>query len=263
DRVRDRPQLKRVTASSSIHAQPISAAERRAAGRAARERLKRSDLASWERAGATNPVAIISAQNETRLPELLPIRQSRMAESRWAYYRGAAAVMAADLAPRADPGLTVQLGGDAHILNFGLWATPERRLSFDLRDFDETLPGPFEWDVSRLVASIVVLARETGVTASDAEEAVARCLQTYRDRIGYFAKAGPLEIWYDLISAQRFVALFAPEEQEQISSHIERQAGRRTSAGAARKLTQRVRGRLRIIADPPLPVRLQANQPTL
>lgn len=180
-----------------------------------------------------------------------------MAESPWAYYRGAAAVMAADLASRADTGLIVQLGGDAHILNFGMWATPERRLSFDLRDFDETLPGPFEWDVSRLVASIVVLARETGVKASDAERAVAQCLQTYRDRIAYFARARQLDIWYDLISARQFVALFAPEEQEQISVHIERTAGRRTNVGAARKLTERVQGRLRITEDPPLRVRLQ------
>ena len=255
--------MKRGSASSSIHAQLPSAAERRAAGRAARERLKRNELASWERTDAANPVAIISGQNEIRLAELVPLRHSRMAESPWAYYRGAAAVMAADLASRPDTGLTVQLCGDAHILNFGLWATPERRLSFDLRDFDETLPGPFEWDVSRLVASIVVLARETGLKASVAEQAVARCLQTYRDRIGHYAEAKQLDIWYDLITAQQFVALFAPEEQEQVSSQIERKARRRTSAGAVRKLTERVRGHLRIIEDPPLRVRLQADQPAL
>jgi uncharacterized protein (DUF2252 family) len=255
--------LKRGPASASIHARLPSAAERRAAGRAAREQLKRSELAAWERTGATNSVAIISAQNEIRLAELLPIRHSRMAESPWAYYRGAAAVMAADLASRADTGLTVQLGGDAHILNFGLWATPERRLSFDLRDFDETLTGPFEWDVSRLVASIVVLARETGLKESLAEQAVARCLQTYRERIGHYAKAGQLDIWYDLITAQTLVALFAPEEQERVSSHIEREARRRTSAGAVRKLTRRVRGQLQITEDPPRRIRLEANEPAL
>jgi uncharacterized protein (DUF2252 family) len=255
--------LKRGAASSSIHAQLPSAAERRAAGRAARERLKRNELADWERTAATNPVAIISAQNDIRLAELLPIRHSRMAESPWAYFRGAAAVMAGDLASRADTGLIVQLGGDAHILNFGLWATPERRLSFDLRDFDETLPGPFEWDVSRLVTSIVVLARETGLKESVAEQAVARCLETYRDRIGHYAKARQLAIWYDLITAQQFVSLFAPEEQEQVSSHIERKARRRTSAGAVRKLTTRVRGQLQITEDPPLRVRLQADGPAL
>ena len=206
---------------------------------------------------------MISAQNDLRLAELLPIRHARMATSPWAYYRGAAAVMAADLASRADTGLTVQLCGDAHILNFGLWATPERRLSFDLRDFDETLPGPFEWDVSRLVASIVVLARESGLKASVADEAVARCLQTYRDRIGRYARARQMDIWYDLIGARQFVELFAPEDQEQVSSHIERKARRRTSAGAVGKLTKRVRGHLRIIEDPPLRVRLQSNEPAL
>jgi uncharacterized protein (DUF2252 family) len=255
--------LKRGAAPLSIHAQLPSVAERQAAGRAARERLKRNELAGWERTDATNPVAIISAQNEIRLAELLPLRHSRMAESPWAYYRGAAAVMAADLASRADTGLTVQLGGDAHILNFGLWATPERRLSFDLRDFDETLPGPFEWDVSRLVASIVVLAREIGLKAGVAEQAVAGCLRTYRDRIGYYATARQLDIWYSLITAQKLVSLFAPEEQEQVSSHIERKARRRTSAGAVRKITERVRGDLRITEDPPRRVRLQANEPAL
>ncbi|MGN6168302.1 MAG: DUF2252 domain-containing protein [Solirubrobacteraceae bacterium] len=255
--------MKRGTASSSIHAQLPSAAERRAAGRAARERLKRNELATWRRTDATNPVAIISAQNAIRLAELLPIRHSRMAESPWAYYRGAAAVMAADLASRPNTGLTVQLGGDAHVLNFGLWATPERRLSFDLRDFDETLAGPFEWDLSRLVASIVVLARETGLKESVAEKAVARCLQTYRDRIGYYVEAKQLDIWYDLITVQRLVGLFAPEEQEQISSRIERTARRQTSAGRVRKLTESVRGHLQITEDPPRRVHLQANDPVL
>jgi uncharacterized protein (DUF2252 family) len=249
--------------SQSVHVQLPSAAERRVAGRAARERVKRGELARWERTDQTDPLAPLSAQNAIRLPELLPLRHSRMAGSPWAFYRGAAAVMAADLASRPGTGLTVQLCGDAHVLNFGLWATPERQLSFDLRDFDETLPGPFEWDVSRLVASIVVLAREHGLKSNTAERAVARCLRTYRDRIGQYAGAKQLDIWYDLITAQQFIALFAPEEQEQVSSHIERKARRRTSAGAVRKLTERVDGHLRIVDDPPLRVRLQADELTL
>ncbi len=208
-------------------------------------------------------MAVISAQNAIRLRELLPIRHSRMAMSPWAFYRGAAAVMAADLDTRADTGLTVQLCGDAHVLNFGLWATPERQLSFDLRDFDETVPGPFEYDVSRLVASIVVLAREFGLNAKVAEQAVARCLQTYRDRIAHYARARQLDIWYDLITAQQFIALFAAEEHEQISAHIERKAQRRTSAGAARKLTERIDGHLQITDDPPLRVRLPVDEPAL
>jgi uncharacterized protein (DUF2252 family) len=251
------------TPLQSVHAQLPSSAQRRATGRAARERRKRAELAGWERADATDPLALISAQNAIRLPELLPLRYSRMATSPWNFYRGAAAVMAADLASRADTGLTVQLCGDAHVLNFGLWATPERQLSFDLRDFDETLEGPFEWDVSRLVASIVVLAREYGLEMNVAERAVARCLQTYRARITEYASAKQLDIWYDLITAQRFVALFAPEDQEQVSSHIQRKARRRTSAGAVRKLTERVDGHLRILDDPPLRVRLHAGETAL
>src|SRR6201999_753653 len=117
------------------------------------------------------PLGTIVAQNATRVPELPPTRHYRMAASPWNYYRGAAAVMAADLAAEPDSGLTVQLGGDAHVLNFGLWATPERNLAFDLRDFDETHPGPFEWDVKRFAVSLVVAARENGIGRSAADAA--------------------------------------------------------------------------------------------
>src|ERR1700727_3156751 len=135
--------------------------ERRASGKAARKRTPRSALASWaEDDRGHDALQTILAQDAIRVPELVSIRHYRMAVSPWNYYRGAAAVMAADLASQPDSGLTVQLGGDAHVLNFGLWATPERQLAFDLRDFDETLPGPFEWDVLRLAASIIVLARD-------------------------------------------------------------------------------------------------------
>ncbi|MDD0857864.1 DUF2252 family protein [Arthrobacter alpinus] len=138
----------------------ISFQDRVAQGLAAREQIKPSALGTWN-PGTRGHDALetILAQGAIRQTDLLPLRHGRMAASPWTYYRGAAAVAAADLGSRPNSGLTVQLCGDAHILNFGLWATPERNLSFDLRDFDETLPGPFEWDVSRLVASIVVLAR--------------------------------------------------------------------------------------------------------
>jgi len=191
-----------------------------------------------------------------RLADLVAIRYGRMAAGPWSFYRGAAVVMASDLASRPDTGLTVQLCGDAHLLNFGLWATPERQLSFDLRDFDETLPGPFEWDVSRLVASIVVLARDTGLKESTAEQAVADCLRAYRRRIADYAQSKQLDIWYDLITAGQLVGLYKPAEQEQVWAHIKRKARRRTSAGAARKLTETVGGQIRITEDPPLRVRL-------
>ena len=131
------------------------------------ERVPRSDLGKWDPTlREFDVVGTLAAQNARRLRYLVPIRWGRMATSPWTFYRGAAAVMAADLATRPHTGINVQLCGDAHVLNFGLWATPERNLSFDLRDFDETLPGPFEWDVSRLVASLVVLARDNGVDAA-------------------------------------------------------------------------------------------------
>jgi hypothetical protein len=130
--------------------------ERAGEGRSARKVVPRRALADWNPAGrGHDALATILGQNEFRAPDLIPIRHGRMAASPWTYFRGAAAVMAANFASTPNTGITVQLCGDAHVLNFGLWKTPERNLSFDLRDFDETLPGPFEWDVKRLVASLV------------------------------------------------------------------------------------------------------------
>jgi uncharacterized protein (DUF2252 family) len=195
---------------------------------------------------------MLLAQNAIRAEDLLPIRNGRMAATAWTYYRGAAAVMAADLGSRTHSGLTVQLCGDAHLLNFGLWATPERNLSFDLRDFDETLPGPFEWDVARLVASIVVLGRTYGVPADAAEDAVAACLRTYRERMGGYSTARWLDIWYDLIAVDQFLGVFVEPDQIRAAVHIERKARKRTHQGAFRKLTEHRNGRLRITEDPPI-----------
>ena len=169
---------------------------------------------------------------------------ARMAISPWTYYRGAAAVMAADLAGSAHTGLAVQLCGDAHVLNFGLWATPERQLSFDLRDFDETLRGPFEWDVKRYLASLVVLARDNGLP--EAHRPASGPVRTaYLPRRGSRTTRRPaiLEIWYDLITADDLLQVFEPEERERVSARLDKRARRRTSAGAARKLTRVVDGR--------------------
>jgi uncharacterized protein (DUF2252 family) len=225
---------------------------RRAVGRAARERAPRRDLGRWDTDTTRDAVALLLAQNTIRAEDLLPVRNGRMAASPWTYYRGAAAVMAADLGSRPDSGLTVQLCGDAHLLNFGLWATPERNLSFDLRDFDETLPGPFEWDVARLVASIVVLARTYGVGADRAEEAVAACLRAYRERMTAYTTARWLDIWYDLIAVDQFLDVFADPDKIRAAAHIERKARKRTHRGAFKKLTEIRDGHLRITEDPPI-----------
>ena len=242
-----------ITGSPSLPGRSRDRRSRRLEGLAARERAPRRDLGRWDTlARPRDALAVLLGQNAIRAEDLLPIRHARMATTPWTYYRGAAAVMATDLGSFPHSGLTVQLCGDAHLLNFGLWATPERNLSFDLRDFDETLPGPFEWDVARLVASIVVLARTYGVPARRADEAVAACLRAYRERMTDYTTAGWLDIWYDLIAVDRFLGVFSEADQIRAVAHIRRKARKRTHGGAFKKLTEYRGGHLRITEDPPV-----------
>jgi len=223
--------------------------------------VRRGALGYWaEDDRGQDALETILAQSRLRVPELIPIRHQRMAVSAWNYYRGAAAVMAADLASQPSSGLMVQLCGDAHILNFGLWATPERNLSFDLRDFDETLPGPFEWDVKRFAASIVVAARENRVKPSRAATAVTAGIGAYCRRIRRYAAMPELDIWYDSRHVDNLVSYFEPADRGRVSIHIERQRSRRTSRGAFAKLTSMVHGRPRITEDPPLRVTMSDSE---
>ena len=169
-----------------------------------------------------------------------------MALSPWNFYRGAAAVMAADLASRPHSRIEVQLCGDAHVLNFGLWATPERNLNFDLRDFDETLPGPFEWDVARLAASLVVAARENGVKPAKADAAVTAAVDAYRNRMRYYSTLPLLDIWYEGTRFDQFIDYFEPADRGQVQVQFEKKKETRTSRGAFEKLTTERRGRARI-----------------
>jgi len=211
---------------------PATEEERRGSGRAARQRVSRSVLGYWsEDDRERDALETILAQNQLRVPELVPIRHQRMAVSAWNYYRGAAAVMAADLASRPSSGLTVQLCGDAHMLNFGLWATPERNLSFDLRDFDETLPGPFEWDVKRFAASVVVAARENRLGPAKAAAAVTAGVEAYCQRIRRYAAMPELDIWYDGMHVDTLVGYFEPADRGRVSTHIDRGSKRRTNRG--------------------------------
>src|SRR5215472_13158091 len=177
-----------------------------------------------------------------------------MAASAWNYYRGAAAVMAADLASQPDSGLMVQLCGDAHVLNFGLWATPERNLSFDLRDFDETLPGPFEWDIKRFATSLVVAARENLITPARAAAAVTAGVRAYCRRMRRYTTMPELDIWYDGTRVDSLINYFEPADRGRVSIHIEKRRERRTSRGAFAKLTMMANGRPRITAEPPIRV---------
>jgi uncharacterized protein (DUF2252 family) len=232
-------------------------AERRAAGRAGRKRARRGALGHWtEEDRGHDALQTVLAQNSIRVPELLPVRHYRMAVSPWNYYRGAAAVMAADLASQPDSGLTVQLGGDAHVLNFGLWATPERELAFDLRDFDETHPGPFEWDVKRFAASLVVAARQNGAGRATADAAVTAGLEAYRRRMRSYRDVPELDIWYDATRVEALIGYFEPADRDQVKVYIDRKRKRRTSRRAFTKLTEMAHGRPRITEDPPLRVDL-------
>lgn len=242
----------------SVMAAPPSPGDRYAIGRAARERLPLETLGVWDASMRNHDAfATVVEQNAARVPSLVPIRMERMSASPWSYYRGAAAVMAADLAVLGHTGIEVQMCGDAHVLNFGLWATPERQLSFDLRDFDENLRGPFEWDLKRYLASLAVLAHDIGLPESTARKAVRGALHAYRDRISRYAAASELYIWYDLVTSDQLLQnLFEPEEREDASARLRKRARRRTHAGAAPKLIQVIDGHLRIVDNPPRRTRL-------
>jgi uncharacterized protein (DUF2252 family) len=250
-----------VPSSAALHDLSATTDERRAAGKAARATLPRRAHGHWDEAErGHDPLETVLAQNKTRVAELLPLRHQRMAASPWNYYRGAAAVMAADLASQPSTGLLVQLCGDAHVLNFGLWATPERNLMFDLRDFDETLPGPFEWDVKRLAASLIVAARENGVKPRTADAAMAAAVGAYRDRMRRYTDMPELDIWYDGMHVDSWISDFEPADRGRVSVYIEKKQKRRTSRGAFAKLTTMAHGRPRITEDPPIRVAIDDDE---
>src|SRR3954468_1125797 len=174
-----------------------TSAQRSATGKAARAAVSRSSLAEWEPApGRRDPVDVLEEQAQTRVPELVPIRYGRMLVSPFTFYRGAAALMAADLASLPRTGLRVQLCGDAHLSNFGAFAAPDRRLTFSVNDFDETLPGPFEWDLKRLVASCAVAGRDRGFNAPQRRDANLAAARAYRKAMREFASMRALDLWY-------------------------------------------------------------------
>ena len=177
--------------------------ERKARGKAARMQVGPSGHAGWEPAtDRPDPVALIEEQNATRDPDLVPVRHGRMMVSPFTFYRGAAKIMAADLEETPTAGLNVQLCGDAHLSNFGVFASPERTLLFDLNDFDETLPGPFEYDVKRMAASFTIAARNNGFTKADARAATLVSVTAYREAMAGFAEMPTMDIWYARLSEE-------------------------------------------------------------
>ncbi|MGW4891662.1 DUF2252 domain-containing protein [Kitasatospora sp. NPDC004240] len=227
--------------------------ERRRRGRAARDRVPRSAHGRWiPAADRPDPIAVLERQGAHRVTELLPLRYGRMAESEFAFLRGAAAVMAADLGAIPNTGLTVQLCGDAHLLNYGVYASPERALLFDLNDFDETFPGPFEWDVKRLAASVAVAARSNGHDEEQVRRAALAAGHGYAAAMRVLADMGELEVWYARIDTADLLPLLDKAKQRRQVEENLAKARRRTSLQAFGKLTEVRDGRRRIISDPPL-----------
>jgi uncharacterized protein (DUF2252 family) len=244
-----------MTVSSAFTAS-LSPAERAAYGRNARRRASRSSHGWYETAQERlDPIEVVERQSAERVPELVPIRYGRMLESAFRFYRGAAAIMAADLAPLPNTGLQVQLCGDAHPLNFRLLASPERRLVFDINDFDETLPGPFEWDVKRLAAGFVTVARANGFSIKEQNSTVRACVRAYRERMREFAGMRTLDVWYAQDDADRMRELMASgmdEESARRTARATERARTRTHLRAFAKLTRVTAQGRRITPDPPL-----------
>ncbi len=227
---------------------------RRADGKAARAVVPRSAHGDWEPA-SRDPLEILARQDEDRVPELVPIRYGRMLASPFAFFRGAAAVMAADLAQTPTTTLTAQLCGDAHLSNFGVFSAPDRRLVFDCNDFDETCPGPFEWDVKRLVASVAVAGRQLGFGKKEREKATLDTTASYRRSMRGFAEMRNIDVWYSRIDVESRLADLRSEVDGKRFRQIERgltKAQSKDSMRALRKLTYEDDGRLRIVSDPPM-----------
>jgi uncharacterized protein (DUF2252 family) len=231
-------------------------ADRAAIGKAARTVAPRSGHGSWAASPERrDPIAILEDQESTRVPELVPIRHGRMAASAFAFYRGAAAVMAADLATRPNTALEVQLCGDAHLVNFGGFGAPDRDLVFDCNDFDETHPGPFEWDVQRLAASFEIAGRDRGMAPAQRQALVRWVARAYRDSIRTFATQRTLDIWYSRLDVSSIVARWGGEAGGEGVRNLLRAAAKAESKDhlkAFDRLTRIEGGEIRFVSDPPL-----------
>ena len=182
--------------------------ERYAAGKALRNSVSRSSHAEWAPdSERPDPISLLEEANKTRLQHLVPIRFGRMSMSAFAFYRGTADIMAYDLSKTPVSGIQAQICGDAHISNFGVFASPERRQVFDVNDFDETLAGPWEWDVKRMAASVVLAGRQKGYTAQESRQAALRCVQRYRESMQQFALMNHLDVWYYHIDVETILAM--------------------------------------------------------
>jgi uncharacterized protein (DUF2252 family) len=266
-----RTDLQADTDRSSRHASEakvvphFTIAERAARGKAARTQAPRSSQAQIEFPVRRDPIALLEDQAASRVPELVPIRYGRMLASPFAFFRGGALIMAADLAGTANSGLRVQLCGDAHLANFGVFGSPERNLVFDINDFDETAPGPWEWDVKRLAASFAIAGRENGFSDAERRKVVLATVASYREAMNAFAGMSNLRVWYSSLPVEQavreYTAGVSPKRLKTVEADIARSRAQ-DSMRAFDKLTRIVDGEPRIISDPPLIVPLDELLPT-
>ena len=230
--------------------------ERYETGKALRIKTPRTSHGEWaSTSDRPDPISLLEESNRTRVQELVPIRYGRMSLSPFAFLRGSAGVMASDLAHTPVSGITVQICGDAHMSNFGGFASPERELVFDVNDFDETLPGPWEWDVKRLAASILVAGRQNGYSAQESRQAVVSSIQEYQTIMQRGANMTCLDMWYTHIDIGELMQMVKAKEQKQLQK-VEKKASRRTSEGVFPKLVEVVDGQFRIKDEPPLIVHI-------
>ncbi len=244
------------TAPSIKPVEHFTLAERVARGKATRGEVPRGAHASWDVPGVrVDPVELLEEQAKTRVKELVPIRYGRMLVSPFTFYRGAASIMAADLAGLPRTGLHAQLCGDAHLSNFGMYAAPDRRLVFDTNDFDETLPGPFEWDVKRLVASFAVAGRDRGFDTGRRQAINLEVGRSYRQAMAGFASMRTFDLWYSRIDVEDAFARLSADVSPKALERAERNVAKtrtKDSLAAFKKLTRVVDGEPRIVSDPPL-----------
>jgi uncharacterized protein (DUF2252 family) len=226
--------------------------ERMEEGKSRRSKVPRSAHARWKPSRhRTDPISLLEESNKTRVQHLVPIRYGRMIVSPFTYYRGSPIVMANDLAQAPVSGIRVQACGDAHLMNFGVYASPERNLLFDVNDFDETLPGPWEWDIKRLAASCVVAGRTYGIKSSDCQEAAAACARFYRKKMREYSEMRLLDVWYSRVDSQAVLKVFQHSGNKSVAATFDK-SRQRNSLQALSKLARVTDGVLHIVDDPPL-----------
>ena len=227
--------------------------ERLASGKALRNEFPTSHADWQEPNNRKDPIDLLSESSQGRIPQLIPIRYGRMMQSPFAFYRGAAAIMAADLASTPTSGISVQACGDCHLLNFGGFATPERRIEFDINDFDETLPAPWEWDIKRLAASVVIAGRHNGFKKAETQEMALRCVQSYREHTQNYAKTGILHMWYERIDTEAILASIRSRKWKiRVQERIAKESSRTVLHDVFPQLASVKSGKVHIKDNPPL-----------